>query len=412
MGGFHRIARGCRRSQRLAAVLVPLAVTATVAGCGSIDKAQSDIDGAIKALNNTDVDFRQVLRNLEEELPKERKALISEVHLMLEAATAAAATQVRCQTDFIDQRLRTDLNNLKIISFLLKEKPSSASPWPCGTSPAGLSVDAQSNGEYKTPGLQIYGFDFTQRSDKLPKPPPPSIAVVSTDGHSEPVPSTFIAVQPYDIDVNVTKNAFKLPEKAAKLILSYPGESPFEVVVQPTEGPAPPPPKVSNLLLTFETLDDDKEDDIVMSADLGAGLATYKQNGKDYFGGNTTTFKQLTPSTVPLKAAAGAPFEVCAQRGGPDWAWRFNVTVSGAASNGQEFSVPFNNNLLTDEVRCTKSLKLPPELPFNEPGGSSSGGSGGKGSKGGGHGGPCGEDKVIAVNPVLSKAAAGGHLCP
>lgn len=396
--------------------LVSLAVAGTLggaviaaSGCGSIDKAQSDIDGAINALNGTDADFRSILTHLEAQLPQERKALVNEVKLMLEGAIAASATQVRCQTDFIDQRLRMDLQNLKIINLLVKEKVSAVTPWPCGSSPTGLSVDAQAHDEYKPPGLQIYGFDLTQLNEKLPQIPTPTIAVETSDGHTEDVPERFIGVHPYDIDVNVTKNAFKLPEKAVKLKVMFPGQHPFPVLIEPGEAPPPPPPKVSNLLLTFETLDDDKEDDIIMSADLGSGRATYTQQGKDYFGDNTTTYKQLTPSTVPLSAVEGAPFEVCGERGGESWGWRFNVIVSGTTSKGP-FSVPFKNNDLTDEARCTKSLKLPPDLPIIEVGSTGGGGGGGKG--GGGNGGPCGENKVIKGNSVLSRAAFGAHQCP
>jgi hypothetical protein len=337
---------------RWALILLAATVAALLAvGCAPEDKAQSDILQAINSLDHAQGEAVYIIRELEEKLEKEHKAIAVEVAALAETAEAQAETHFKCTLEFTNHRLAEDLENIRIVHFLQKT-PTSQAPRLCGSRPEGFSVDDADTGLYDAPGLVVYGFNFPSEST-------PAVTILSgslTHPAETHVPEAYIDRQgSFDVDVNIAAlaSAKQIPSDSFKLLLEYPKAPRWEVAIKPHSEPSKEA-TLTSMVAKFETYGDDKEGNILASVVL-PGIAYYKQppSPEDYFPNPSTMFRQLTvTSPVTPATLRQTQMAVCGERGGPEWGWDFSLELLGTMSNGEQFEVVYPDLRLTNDVSC------------------------------------------------------------
>ena len=141
------------RRMAMFGLLIPLLV-----GCGipeSIRGAVNTLDSAIYALSSESANWRSIVEEIKDELPAEIRG---EVDIALNRALAASGVEFRCDVDFIRQRLRQDL--LDIRDQLIGKKQRIKTPVICHVIPA--TIDPMS-----TKYVQFFGYDFDKSQLEL-----------------------------------------------------------------------------------------------------------------------------------------------------------------------------------------------------------------------------------------------------
>jgi hypothetical protein len=332
-------------------------------GCGTVDKAQADIEQAINSLNHTQVSAVFVLEELEAKLKQEHQALAVEVRGLVEAAEAQAETHLKCGAAFVKNSIAQDLHNILLVDLLEKNAPSLA-PELCGSNPEGFAVDVANAAQYPPPGLVVYGFNFPDES--------PAVRVLSGNvarPTETVVPEGYVDRQgSFDVDVDI--DAFRLPDDSFKLVLEYPHTPRWEVGIKPHEV-SPQDATLQALSVTFNTYGEEKKSEVLASVTIGNGLAKWAQSLSESreelnFPNPSTLTKIMKINGAPTaKILQQSELSVCGEAG-EDWEWYFSMTLLGTMSNGEQFELAYPDLHLTNDVSC-KHWFLPLPLPLFTP---------------------------------------------
>jgi len=122
----------------------------------STTEAVTSLDEAISALQNQSADWQQVLQDLQGKLAKEAQdTLRNEVANLVSRSIAQGGVELRCDTDFIRDRVRQALIGIKA-SFLNQPVPA-VIPGICQIVPVAVDRDSV---PADVKQLEIYGYDF------------------------------------------------------------------------------------------------------------------------------------------------------------------------------------------------------------------------------------------------------------
>jgi len=123
-------------------------------GATTENKTIESIQSAINALNQNSASWQATLAALEGNLNADAKSLVAnEVTNLMQRGVATVGTELRCNTDFIGNRMK---NGLEIILAQLTKAPPPppAPPEVCQVSPTTLDMGARPR------ELDFFGYDF------------------------------------------------------------------------------------------------------------------------------------------------------------------------------------------------------------------------------------------------------------
>src|SRR5690554_3913694 len=119
-------------------------------------QAVNVIDNAIGELSFESANWREIMEKAIADLPSDIQSTIrTEISDLLNRAVAATGAEVRCNTDFLRNRLAQGLQRIK--AKLLNQEPPQLEPQLCNVIPLavdmGLSLDRRNK-------IEFYGYDF------------------------------------------------------------------------------------------------------------------------------------------------------------------------------------------------------------------------------------------------------------
>jgi hypothetical protein len=207
--------------------LVAHLTAAILWGCG-IDDAIDDatirgvnaIDDAIDALERGSADWQSVLQETIDRLTDEGQSTIrTEISNLLQRSVASASATLRCDIDFLRNRVRQALLGIKV--KLLGGSVPPSEPVVCDVIP--LAVDVSLNANRRTL-VEFYGYDF----DK-------SITAQHVRGNgSVEVGSKLSHLSHYHMTLNLGSNGVVLDPASQSLVLRWGEEAISTVaVIQP-----------------------------------------------------------------------------------------------------------------------------------------------------------------------------------
>lgn len=128
--------------------------------CGALDdpvkEAVGAIDRAMWMVQNESKDWREILRETEDELASDAQSMmVNEVNSAFSRAIGATGAEFRCDTIFVEDRLLQDLERIR--AELLNESVPDKEPGICLVDP--MSVDVSLIPE-RLKWVQVYGYDF------------------------------------------------------------------------------------------------------------------------------------------------------------------------------------------------------------------------------------------------------------
>src|SRR5690554_5584522 len=121
-------------------------------------QAVNVIDNAIGNLSFESANWREIMENAIADLPSEIQSTIrTEMSDLLNRAVAATGAEIRCNTDFLRNRLAQGLQNIK--AKLLNQEPPNLEPQLCSVVPLAIDMGLSPNRRNK---IEFYGYDFDQ----------------------------------------------------------------------------------------------------------------------------------------------------------------------------------------------------------------------------------------------------------
>lgn len=190
-----------------------------MAGCGlkkQIDETVSNatteainvIDDAIADLSSESANWREIMQQAINEFPDEIQSTIkNELTDLLNRAVAATGAEVRCNADFVRNRLTQGLQNLK--AKILGNKPPALEPQLCNVIPLAIDTELPPVRRNK---IEFYGYDFDQTQVK----------VFLQNGDQEVDISRFLD-QPthYHMTLNLGGNGVPIGSNSQRILLKW-----------------------------------------------------------------------------------------------------------------------------------------------------------------------------------------------
>lgn len=210
-------------------------IAARVLGTSEEIAAQvlKSLDTAIATLDNNSGEWQSVLLQLERELPKELQTTIRiEVNNLLKESIAATGQEFRCNTDFVGQRVKERL--LQIKARITGQSVPTFSPVFCNPVPEIIDYESVMSG--RLTAVKIYGYNFGDIS--------PMRLVIENDGESTDVTSKVDYPGSYVITINLGHNGVPLSSASDRLIFYWQDKKIYTIGVaqpQPTDTPMPSP---------------------------------------------------------------------------------------------------------------------------------------------------------------------------
>ena len=119
-------------------------------------QAVNVIDNAIADLSFESANWREIMEKAIADLPSDIQSTIrTEMSDLLNRAIAATGAEIRCNTDFLRNRLAQGLQNIK--AKLLNQKPPELEPQLCNVIPLAIDMGLSPNRRNK---IEFYGYDF------------------------------------------------------------------------------------------------------------------------------------------------------------------------------------------------------------------------------------------------------------
>ncbi len=222
---------------RRAGKLCIIAVLAFCTGCGISDAikaflpatknvpadAVAAIDQAIDALQNQSADWQKVLQDLMGKLTQEAESTIrNDVANILSRSIAQGGVEVRCDADFLRNRIRQALIGLK--AKILGQNVPPPEPGLCQVVP--VAVDRAAVPDH-VKQLEFYGYDFDHAQDLR-------VLLESTGGSRLDVTSALDRPTHYAMTVKFGATGVQLQPDSERFVLQWSGKPVSTIaVIQP-----------------------------------------------------------------------------------------------------------------------------------------------------------------------------------
>ncbi len=314
----------------------------------AVDKAITTFENAISELDKNSANWQTTLANLEQQLIAQGQSTLSnEVQSLANRGIANVSVELRCNVDFIGQRMDQGLR--RIVARLKNQTPPPIMPAYCNVDPQdGIRVELVRQGRLAS--LNYYGYDmFDQNANDSQM----KVFLVDRNGQESDISFAIALPTHYLMTVRLVDNRIQFTDQVDKLIVRW-GQTTLSTIniIQPP--PPPPPVMVNGLRVLLHTNDEDKDNDTGVAVTIANGsVAEWHQTQNEKYSDNSDHVKALNPSTVPLAALKGQLLEICISPNGHD-TWRFNVTLTGAPSDGSRYEFSANSIELTQDNRCRK----------------------------------------------------------
>jgi hypothetical protein len=202
---------------RLFLLKIALSAFFVFSSCSQLDKAllqwdntNAILEDAISKIDKNSQDWLAALKEAQVKLTEDAQAIIRhDLSIVLERATAEAATQIKCLVDFVGQRVKSELQRIlderRCIKPILICKMSVCTSSPSSVELKGMKV---SDDEVK-----FYGHDFNKH-EKL------KTVVVDASGNIIMVDTTNLTVNThYLMTLNLSGNGLKIDSRAKNIII-------------------------------------------------------------------------------------------------------------------------------------------------------------------------------------------------
>lgn len=315
-----------------------------------VDKAIAALEDAINSIDRNSAAWQTTVTNLEHDLIAQgQSTLANEVQSVANRGIATGGVELRCNIDFVGQRVNQGLR--RVLAKLKGESMPPPTPAYCTVDPAEIQVDLIN--QRRLTSLYYYGYDmFDQDASDTPM----KIFLRNRDGREEDITSAIALPTHYLMTIRLADDRVHFTDQTDKLIVRA-GQATLSTinVVQPQAQPAPI--MVSNLQVTFHTNDENKDHDTGVAVTI-QNVTQWQQTQDEEFTNGSDHVKLLNPSSVPLSSLTGHPLELCISPVGND-TWRFNMTLSGNRSDGQRYFFSANSIELSQNNRCMQWPVLP-----------------------------------------------------
>lgn len=204
-------------------------------GCGAIDKlvnfgtdtrteTVNTLNDAISALQSQSADWQQVLKDTVSKLTKDAQSTLrSEISDLISRTVAQGGVELRCDADFVRERIREELVRLKA-KFLNQPEPV-IDPAFCQVVP--IAVDRELIPD-RLKQVEFYGYNFTQ-ADGL------GVFLEGAGGQRTNVTNKLDKPTTYAMTLKFGGNGVQLDNNSARLVLEWGGKQVSSVaVIQPT----------------------------------------------------------------------------------------------------------------------------------------------------------------------------------
>jgi len=347
-------ARSLRTHLDLRVLVCLLTCSAVLTGCLTkpVDQAINTLQNAISDLDRNSAAWQTTLNDLEQKLLAQgQSTLANEVQGLANRGIATTGVELRCNIDFIGQRMDQGLR--RIVARLKGQAIPASMPGFCNVDPqSGIQLDLVGQGRLVT--FNYYGYDMFDRdaSDTQMK-----VFVRDRGGQENDISFALALPTHYLMTVRLIDNRIHFSDQSDKLMVRW-GTTTLSTINIIQAPPTPVPVTVSGLQIFFHTNDDDKDNDTGLSVTIQNGnVAEWHQTQNEVFHDHSDHVKVMNPSTVPLSALHGQLLEICIAPNGHD-TWRFNMTLSGTRTDGPAYVFSVNSIQLTQDSRC-RSWPLP-----------------------------------------------------
>jgi hypothetical protein len=352
-----------RTVKRLCAGAVVIALAASTAGCGDVDKAVAEVNAAIDSVSTNSDAWRATLATLSSQLGDLEKDWAADVDRIALQAGNNVSDQAKCTVAFTGQYV---IQQLRDEIAKLKGQPKGAvDPAVCTTAPRdALDLGDVHAGRVRT--VEFDGYNMDRGEFGL-------AVVTSSTGAVTPVPPDDVDYNsPYVAVLNLSR--FSVPDADAKFVylargVRYGNQS--LAIIPPAPTPTPPPVvNFGPLEITYRTEDDDRDHDTSVTAEVdafsGQRLASYGMTGVGFPDHSTWGPVALQPSTLDLTTLTDATLRICIAPVGND-TWRFDYTLTGryhgGPLDGQQATFGGNGESLSEDVHCLgKTMFRPPAV--------------------------------------------------
>lgn len=315
-----------------------------------VDKAIAALEDAINSIDRNSAAWQTTVTNLERDLVAQgQSTLANEVQSVANRGIATGGVELRCNIDFIGQRVNQGLR--RVVARLKGETMPPPTPAYCTVDPAEVQVDLIN--QHRLTSLYYYGYDMFDRdaSDSQMK-----IFLRDRDGHEEDITSAIALPTHYLMTVRLADDRVHFTDQTDKLIVRA-GQSILSTINVVQAQRQPSPIMVNDLQVAFHTNDENKDHDTGVSVTI-QNVAQWQQTQDEEFTDGSNHVKLLNPSSVPLSSLTGHALDLCISPVGND-TWRFNMTLSGNRSDGQRYFFSANSIELSQNNRCMQVPVLP-----------------------------------------------------
>lgn len=198
-------------------------------GCGAKDALEPTnkvIDEAIVKMTQQSGDWKSVLQETMEKLPKDAQSFVRvELQNTLDRSVAAAGSEVRCVIDFVGERTRQTLIRLK--ARLLGQAAEPRRPVFCSVVPPMISMADRTADPNRIQVVELYGYDFDAE-------PPMQVMLSNNNQTVEVNPNTLTRQTHYHLTLNLGANGVPLGRDSQMITVRWNGASVSQIpVVQP-----------------------------------------------------------------------------------------------------------------------------------------------------------------------------------
>ena len=315
-----------------------------------IDKAIAALEDAINAIDRNSAAWQSTVTKLERDLVAQgQSTLANEVQSVANRGIATAGVELRCNIDFVGQRVNQGLR--RVLARLQGQATPPLMPAYCTVDPAEIQVDLIN--QHRLTSLYYYGYDMFDRdaSDSQMK-----IFLRNRDGREEDITSAVALPTHYLMTVRLADDRIHFTDQTDKLIVRA-GQVTLSTINVVQAQRQAPPIMVNDLQVGFHTNDENKDHDTGVSVTI-QNVTQWQQTQNEEYPDGSDRVKLLNPSSVPLSSLTGHALELCISPVGND-TWRFNMTLSGNRSDGQRYFFSANSIELSQDHRCMQWPVLP-----------------------------------------------------
>lgn len=184
----------------------------------AIDNGANIVDELINDLAAESDDWENLIREAMEKLPQEAKTIIgNDLTNMANGLIASTGTEFRCNVDFLRNRLRQDLQQLK--SKLLGRGAIIREPHICQAVPRSIRMSLNPNDRVE---VNLYGYDFLAKDLQ--------VKLYNSDGVTDQT-SNISTTSNYHANLNMGGNGIRLTDKSKKIAILWKGTIISEVAI-------------------------------------------------------------------------------------------------------------------------------------------------------------------------------------